>query len=348
MPRFHFHALIGTACFALTGVEAMADTPSRFSADAVALFNEISNSYDLNGKRVAGGKFDDEALAKLAKSDEKEVREVAELAPKLKMLNMLNREQGKKIQEAFKEQIDKWPGIIGGKVIEALGSPPKEKATIQDAAKLLEQLMGSDRKKIGAPQQAVNKAWAIACLGNGTGLSMRNTMRDLALKQGPKGADVKEPVTVVLETEGPLFGGINITNKTDKALHHCLLFTRLVADKEQLEKLNKEENLVGKFILPGLGFSKATVAGSVMAADLRFSFNMQDKGVMIYVPEIPAGGKVTTLVARFDYFTIGSEADISLWCDELAAEHQPASNFSEARAAAEKALKPPAKARPKK
>ncbi len=88
--------------------------------------------------------------------------------------------------------------------------------------------------------------------------------------------------------------------------------------------------------MPGLGFSHKTVTGSVRAAELRAIFHLQDKGVMLYVPEIPAGGKVTTAIARPDYFLIGKTADISLWCDEWAIENQAVDNFAEARQAAGK------------
>jgi hypothetical protein len=328
-----------SAVLAASASLAYADSKPRFSADALALFNEISNSYDLNGKRVASGKLDEEVLARLAKSKEKEVGELAESAVHLKLLQRLSREDNKKVQAAFEEQAKRIPGIVAVHVIDALRSPEKEKNDLQSAAKFLEELMGSKGGRKDSPQQAVNRAWSTACLGNGLGISMRESMRTLANRPGPATAELKNPIGVQVNTE--LLGAITLTNRTDHALHHCLIFTRLEADKDRLKKLAAEEDLVGALILPSLGFSKNTVEASRLAAQLRWDFNQQDKGVMLYVPEIPARGTVTSQLARPDYYTISKGADMSIWCDELTLDHQPADNWSDARAAVEKTLKRP-------
>lgn len=310
----------------------------RFSADAVALFAELTQAYDLNGRRMPAGKFGPAALARLAKSKEAEVALVAKQAPHLKLLQELSRAQNKKVLEVFGKQAKEWPGIMAGHVIEALASPEGEKGDIRWAAKLLEDLMGTEPDRPGeqTPQQAVNRAWAIACMGNGLGISMRVTMRKIAARGGTGTGGLKGPITVTVET-GPGLGAITLTNRSGKALHHCLIFTRLEADAERIKAAAAQEDLVGAFLLPALGFSKKLVDGSREAARLRHLFNRQDKGVMVYVPEIPAGGKVSTLLARPDYYLVSRGASMSIWCDELAVDPQPAENWAEARLAVERA-----------
>jgi hypothetical protein len=304
----------------------------RFSADAVALFAELTQGYDLDGRRFPGGKLDPAVLARLTRSSEKEVAAVATQAPYLKLLHELNRAQNRRVLEVFGDQAKAWPGIMAGHVIKAVVSSDTDTKDIRWAAKLLEDLMGTDNDRTGreSPQQAVNRAWSVACLGNGLGISMRSTMRSLAARGGSGSIAGKDAVAVTLET-GRALGAITLTNRSGRALHHCLIFTRLESDRERIEAAARQEDLFGAFVLPAMGLSPKLVAGSREAARLRHHFNKQDKGVMVWVPEVPAGGKVTTLLAQPGYYSVSKSASMSIWCDELAIDPQPASNWNEVR-----------------
>jgi hypothetical protein len=311
----------------LTSTHAEESKP-RFSKDAIQLFTELTDGYELNGQRVRKGNGDKEILKKLSLSQEPEVAEVAQKAPMLDFLQQLSQSQDREIQRAFEKQAMKWPATIAATVIQALGQSDPEKNDIRSAAKLLEGLMGSSDPD--SPQQAVNRAWATTCLGNGLSLSIQKSLKTIGERGGPSALTTRNPISVTLNTNSPDLGTITLTNRTNQTLHHCLIFTRLEADRERINKLASEEDLVGRLILPGLGFSKATVEGSREAARLRYNFHAQDKGVMIYVPEIPANGKVTALLSQPEYFLSSRGAEMSLWCDELAIERQPAANWTEA------------------
>lgn len=319
-------------CWALALVatlspQAIGQDRPRFSPEAVTLLEQISQAYDLNGRRMPAGQVDDAVLARLAKSNDPQIREVARMMPELKLLHALNRQQGREVVAAFGEQVRRLPASMAVRVIEALASPDEEKDDLRSAAKTLEAFLGSE------PQKAVNKAWAIACLGNGLGIYLKGHLRELAARGGPADAAHAKAIAVTLGTGSGRLGTVTVTNQSGRTLHHCLLITRLEADRERLRALAAQEDAFGKFLLPSLGLSKETVAGSRLAAHLRYMFNEQDKGVVVYVPEIPAGGTVTTTLAAPGYYRVAKGADVSVWCDEGAVEHRPASNWDEARQA---------------
>ncbi len=149
------------------------------------------------------------------------IRELAVDAAQLKLLSDLNKKQGKEICKAFEEQADKWPALIVEHVIETMGSEEKEKNQLKGSVKLLEDLMGDK------PQEAVNKAWLVACLGNGPGIAMKEKIRALAKAGKRTDPAPKNALAVTLETAPARLGTITITNRTDRPLRHCVIFTPL-------------------------------------------------------------------------------------------------------------------------
>ena len=103
---------------------------------------------------------------------------------------------------------------------------------------------------------------SIAYLGNELSLATADKMG--ALAQLPKLANEapNNAIQIRLETASNRLGTITFTNRTDLTLHHCLVLTRLSVDREFIRKGAAQEDLVGKLVLPLLGFSKQTVAGS--------------------------------------------------------------------------------------
>ena len=157
-----------------------ADFPSRprFSVDALTLLEQITQSYDLNDRRMPPGKVDGEVLARLSKSRDPQVREVAAWMPELRCLRILNQSQGKPIGKALEEQYKRLPASMAERIIETLRSPEEEKNSFRSAAKTIEAFMGT------GPQNAVNEAWSIACMGNGLGLVLKGQLRELAARGG--------------------------------------------------------------------------------------------------------------------------------------------------------------------
>ncbi len=316
-----------TALICTVILTSPARSEERFSAGAIALLEQITNSFDLNGTRMPPGPFDKTVLTRLAKADQPQVRAVAEMAPELKLLHTLNRLQGKAAAEKIGERAGPALIHIGKYVIEGLTDSREEKDDLRAAVKTLEEVIDSKT------QEEVNKAWAIACLGNGVGVAMKAQLRDLATSGQQPGGKEWKGIAVALGTAPTQFGAIAIKNRTRRTLHHCLVITRLEADRERLKTLAAQEDAVGEFILPALGFSKRTVDGSRLAARLRYLFCQQDKGVVVYVPELAPGATLTTTLADPKYFRVAKGADVSFWCDEGSIEHCSASNWARVRAA---------------
>jgi len=328
--------IVSTLCPQVSGQDpkkAKADDQPRFSEEMIALFRELSEPYEINRKTVPPGMFDDKILAKLAKSPDRDVSTLASMAREIKFLHLLQKEQGKKARIEIEEQAKKIPAIIAGRLIEGLRDSDSDISTIRGAAKAVEDMMGSE------PQQAVNNAWAIGCLGNGLAIKTREKLRTIATREKAPMSAPKNSIIAALETRRDRLGTVTLLNRTSRSLHHCLITGRLQADRERLQAIANQERLVGVFIMPSLGFSKQTVEGSLLATQLRTSFNQQDKGMMIYVSEIPPRTTVSAFLERADYFLISKSADVSLWSDELMVEHQGVSNFQQAQSAVQLAMR---------
>mgnify|MGYP000995964807 CR=1 FL=1 len=319
----------------VTILPIQAQSPTRFSAEAIDLLEQTTQSYDLNGRRVSAGKFDEAVLARLLNAKDPRVRELARMMPELKLLQALSKQQGGAAGRAIVDQANRLPQSIAQRVISAMASPDEEKDDLRSAAKTLEAIMGS------RPQEEVNKAWALNCLGNGLGMALKQQLSELA-NAGPAGPSGPLNIDVTIGNDPAKAGAITVVNRSGKALHHCLIITRLEADRERIREMAEQEDTVGALLLPALGFSRETVSGSREAARLRYIFFEQDKGVVVYLPEMPAGASVTTSLAAPAYYAVAKNAEVSLWADEGAAEHRTASNW----AAVRKTNAPPVRGRP--
>lgn len=314
------------------GLFAEADGPSgtsdskRFSAEAITLLGQTTQAYDLDGRRMPSGSMDPGELARLAKCDEELVSSVASTFPQLKLLHELATQGDFLIAKAIEKQAEQMPLLMAEAIINHASIPDDERDEIRDAARTIEAIAGTE------PQLAVNRAWSISCMQIGLSCVTKNQLRKLASQKGAGDAEDRAKVEVTLGT-GALLGAINVTNRSPTAWHNCLIITTLDADRTQLAATAVQEELVGAYLLPGLGFSQATVEGSQLACRLRTCFNLQEKGVVVFVGEVPAGSTVTTLLADPQYYRIANWAGVSLWADELAVERQQARNWDTVKAA---------------
>jgi hypothetical protein len=110
-------------------------------------------------------------------------------------------------------------------------------------------------------------------------------------------------------------------------------------DRDFVRTRAAQEDLVGKLVLPLLGFSKAAILGSREAGRLRSLFAEQDKGAVLYLAEFAPGATMTTSMSRPDYYLFSKGIYASLWCDEFAAERQDADNFADAKLAVQNSRK---------
>jgi hypothetical protein len=310
----------------------------RFTSEALELFCIMTQGYDLNATRYSAN-ADLESLVRFTHSDDADIREIAEMSRNLKVLHMLNKQQGQVIQKAFETQAEKWPGIFAAQIIKSLASDGKKESDIHASAKLLEKLMGTQ------PQKVVNEGWRIAYLGNELSIATADKMAALAQRPKLANAAPKDALQVRLGTDPKRLGLIDITNRTDRTLHNCLILTRLSVDREFVRTRAAQEDLVGKLVLPLLGFSKATILGSREAARLRSLFAEQDKGAVLYLAELAPGATMTTSMSRPDFYLFSKGVYASLWCDEFAAERQDADNFADAKLAVQNSRKGPPKKR---
>jgi hypothetical protein len=203
------------------------------------------------------------------------------------------------MQKAFETQADQWPGIFAAQIIKSLAGDGKEKSDIHASAKFLEKLMGTQ------PLKVVNEGWRIAYLGNELSIATADKMAALAQRLKLATQPPKNAFQVRLETEPNRLGLINVTNRTDRTLHNCLVLTRLTVDREFVRTRAVQEDLVGKLVLPLLGFSKTTILSSREQTRLRSLFAEQDKGAVLYLAELESAAASCGASARLDVAAAG-------------------------------------------
>jgi hypothetical protein len=121
------------------------------------------------------------------------------------------------------------------------------------------------------------------------------------------------------------FGSWQVTNMTRNDLHHCLILTRAVADREKIGKYAGGELLLNELILPPAGFERSTVNDAQQAVALRTMIANVSSGTLLYLPRLQAGGPV--LFQSPCYLSITKSANVSLWCDEGTVDKQAVGNL---------------------
>ncbi len=323
--------LIATLLLVAAGSAMAQPATPRFSEDAIDLFLQITQGYELNGRLKPAGKMDNTELTRLKSSNDPQVQRVASMVNTLQILKELTKQQQQREGEAIQEQAAKLPGIFAGELLSALVTPPDERNDILSAANMVEKMMGTQ------PQIEVNKSLSFMLFTQETALATKSEIRTLALRGGPIQASSNGKLSVTISTSPAQMGNIKITNTSGHDLHHCLVFTRLEMDKARIQAESNLQDLFGVLISSAVGISNETIAGSQEASNLSTRINKLDKGTIVYVGYLPAGATVTASVASPSYYLMARSASISLYSDELAVEGEPVSNWK----AVLTALQPP-------
>lgn len=167
------------------------------------------------------------------------------------------------------------------------------------------------------PLEQSVQASTILVVGQAKGLASKEKVQALVGKPiGPAPAG-KEPLKVKLETTKNKQVVVAVTNQTKVPLHHCLLLARAIPNPAMVErKINSDKTL----LLLGGGALGASDKFAEKALDyilLQSVLYNMERGGMVFVPEIPAGGTVRLGLTSADDMVYLKDSELSLWCDEL-------------------------------
>ncbi len=235
--------------------------------------------------------------------------------------------------------MSRYRDLICQRALETFTRPGSER-DVQSAARALEPFAGPNA------YDGMIFSRSVMLAAKGLHLLLRDELRRLASARQPTPGTPAPPITVRLD--GQRGGHIVLENQGTLPLHHCLIFTRLQTDVQRVRAEAAREDAVGG-ALPVLGVSREMAAASRQAARLRYLYEEQEKGWVIYVPEIGPGARVSAGFDGVVRLTLATGADLSLWCDEMTVEHQPAANWAEVKLEVEdrrNGVRPPSDATP--
>ena len=325
---FALAAVQFTAVEAIAGSDERESSTPRFSADELTLLEVFGNAYKLNGKAVRPKSMTEglPTVAELTKSQNRLVRELAEMGlvqSKLAELYQANRGQ---LQSVFERQYrEQWPSVLVKMLVSAASDAANNNqgADIQEAAKLVEQLLGDDA------QRTANEGLALVFFGTALGNEEHEKIRLLAEKAPAVGPKQKISIKSSIDTRPGKFAPWQVTNTSQNDLHHCLILTSAVPDREKIVNYAGGELLLNELILPPAGFTRKTVNDTQQAVLLRTMIANVPRGALLYVPRLSARGTVTFQSPC--YLSITKSAHVSLWCDEGTVDRQALSNLERAK-----------------
>lgn len=301
-------------------VDAQKPGGSRFSSETVELFSALSQGYEVNGKPVPPN-IDTAMILRASKSRDTRVAELARLACELVYLHNLM--QQKKSEPEIERIAKRQGGELLARVekIAKAHSSPAETRQLIDGIRAIAAAVGNDTKSLEAliftePQKDANRMSMLRLVGQDCALLMKEKMRAMAGSAGT--APAKPPVQVKLETTREQAVLVTLTNSGRTPLHHCLIFTRGVADPVQVAKQTRIDLATRVAGAELLGASKASIEATRVGVLLQAVLLNRERGVMAFVPEIPAGGNTRVQLTSLSDMAYVKSSDLSLWCDEFA------------------------------
>jgi hypothetical protein len=328
-------ALLALGSVQFAPAEALADgndaggNTSRFSAEELQLFEVFGHAYQLNGKAVRSKSMQEgmPTVVELSSSKNDLVRELAEMGLAQSKLAELYQQNRGALQSIFERQYrEQWPNVLVKMLVKAASDAGQnnQESDIQGAAKLLEQLVGSDA------QRTANEGLALIYFGVTLGNAQNEKIGSLADKAAVTGAEQKIAIRASIIHRPGNSSSWKVANSTHHDLHHCLILACAVPDRERILNDASGELLINELILPPVGFSRTTVEGTQQAVALRTMIANVPRGALLYVPRLPAGG--TVLFQNPYYFSITKSAHVSLWCDEGTVDRQAVGNLKPPKA----------------
>lgn len=219
-------------------------------------------------------------------------------------------------------------------IVSAVGVIVGQPSLQDDPAERLRVALAALQDEILAPRkqadQYVNRVLVTQLKGFALNLLLKEA--SLALAE-PPGAELEgdaDAISVRIETAPGKYGSIVLTNRSGRTLHHCLVITRLIPNRSR-SVLYGALAETQPALLKELGINADTVDEMAKTHRLRTMLDLLEQGVMIFVPEIPAGAAVRTSVGSVAWLRAARSADLSLVCDELSLTGVQAQNLEKIR-----------------
>lgn len=305
---------------------AAQEASARFSSEGIEVLEAVSAGYDINGSPAQAKPHDEQLLQRLSLSADPQVGALAILSllqAKLHAANVQARQP--KTEKQLAASADEMPR---DHIVQL------EQATQNDDRKAMrEEMLALAKDFVLQPRKEVDRAINDALGTQRGGFIINLCLKDVAtqlVRPGPADAGAQaNSIGVRIETARDRFGAIALTNKTEQALHHCLVVTRMIPDRSAGDSMAIMNKVLGH--LAGEMGLDPLMKDTTSANRLRALIAQLEQGVLIYVPEIPAGATVRTSLCAPNWLPIAKVAELSLWCDELTALDVEADNLDEVR-----------------
>ena len=306
---------------------------SRFSPELIELLTATSNGYELNGKAIAPA-MDIPAILKAAMSKDPRIQELGRLSCDLVYLYTRLRKQkpDPEIERIAKANM---PDIKTEclKIVLARVKP-EELVTFGISAAFVENLVKVGRKEgVFAPSDANTQliedlvlqqpldqsvqASTLFVVGQAKGLASKDKVQALVGKPIGPVPPAKEPIKVMLETTKDKQVVVAVTNQSQAPLHQCLLRARAIPNPAMVERKINSDKVLLLLGAGALGSSDKFTGNTLDYILLQSVLYNMERGGMVFVPEIPAGGTVRLGLISADDMVYLQDSELSLWCNEL-------------------------------
>jgi hypothetical protein len=308
---------------------------SRFSPELVSLLTGISDGYELNSKSVMPA-MDVAAIKNAVQSKDARIQELGRTYAQV--LYVLAVIQEKKVDPDIQRIATESIPNLDVACIDVLQArlTPQGLQEFKDRIKFMRQVIESGRKRGDLPEanskdnpleknyvtkpfkKSLNSS-ALLMFGQDKALFARDTIRKM-VGQPVNLISVKEPLKVKLETTAGKQVVVALTNQAKVPLHHCLVLARAFPDPLLVDKKTRM-NLATVVLGSGaIGASEETTELTMCYTVIQSVINNMERGGLIFVPEIPAGGTVRLRLTALDDMPYLKNGEVSLWCNELTVE----------------------------
>jgi hypothetical protein len=306
---------------------------SFLSGEAIDLLTATSNGYELNGKRIAPA-LDVPAILKAARSKDARIQELGSLSCELVYLVAQLRkekpnEEVERIAQARLARIDvECLKIVLDRVsakelvgfglnvafMDALIKEGRKRGELVKPSadsEILEKLL------LEKPLQELLRSTMIRLVGQAKGLASKEKIKTLVGKHVGSTPALRESIKIKLETLKDKQVVVTVTNQGMAPLHHCLLQSRAFPDPRLIERKINSDRAAMLLAAGFLGVGEKSTDNASLYTLLQYVLSNTERGALVYLPEIPAGGTVRLGLTTSEDLVYLKESELSLWCEEL-------------------------------
>jgi hypothetical protein len=289
---------------------------SRFSPDATALLQAISVGCTVSGRTIAADPHPQPIVTRLCSSSEPAVRAAAEVARRIAWQKLQLVQDGRAMEQRHRQASEQTQRELGMALLGSLFADDEASLgdQLRDAGEAAKRITGG-----AAGQEEVNRYYRTIRDGMRMDAELKEKLRLLA-RASPIAPRPVPTVWIRFDPVAGQGGYVDVTNGSGRPLHHCLLITQATMDRARLEPAARTEQAFGD-LLPGLmGVEPRHAEALKEVVQLRTEIQGADKGVPVYLDEIPAGAVVRLPFAEAGAVPLTTRVVVSLWCDEASAE----------------------------